>query len=148
MPGECNQTKDANSVPVCVNCGEEGHPASWRGCSYYNNYVLNKKQRLREAQNLKTIAKNNVGKYVSAAINPSKSFASLFHRNSIEKLEPSRPLIVDALLKLSEFFLEPEELTLEQELDNFLKEYKNKPKSEAKVEFLQLLRKVKSIHGP
>ncbi|KAI8122414.1 RNA-directed DNA polymerase from mobile element jockey [Lucilia cuprina] len=141
LPGECNRNENDNSNPKCVNCGEEGHPANWRGCTFYKNYVSRKKQRLREVQEIKSAASSNVNKYISSAVNPAKSFASFFHKPSADN-KPVQPSIVETFLKLAEFFLEPEELTLEQELNNFMNEYKNMPKVEAKGEFLRLLKKV------
>ncbi len=105
---------------------------------------------MREAQDLKSSAANNVNKFTTQPIQPGKSFASLFHKSPTTTKERSlnRPSIVETFLKLAEFFLEPEELSLEEELTIFLNEYKNKPKAEAKNEFLRLLKKVQSVHGP
>ena len=33
-PGECPKKLKNNKTPSCVNCGQEGHPASYRGCDY------------------------------------------------------------------------------------------------------------------
>lgn len=33
-PGECPKKDLPDSVPQCVNCGKEGHPASFRGCEF------------------------------------------------------------------------------------------------------------------
>ncbi len=150
LPGECTHNKAEKINPTCVNCGEEGHPANWRGCSYYKEYLIKKRKRMREAQDLKSSAANNVNKFTTQQIQPGKSFASLFHNQTTTNNERNlnRPSIVETFLKLAEFFLEPEELTLEEELTIFLNEYKNKPKAEAKNEFLRLLKKVQSVHGP
>ena len=102
-----------------------------------------------EAQELKSSTAKNVNKHITQSLQTGKSFASLFYNPSIAmETQPKRSSIVEAFMKLADFFLETEELTLEQELNIFLNEYKNKPKIEAKVEFLRLLKKVQSNHGP
>lgn len=151
LPGECPRNQQENTKPCCVNCGKSGHPANWRGCTSYKNYVDNKTDRMRKAQEEKSKVANNVKKcFPSSSTSPDRTFASLFHSKSTPQpsLQENKPSIVEEFLKLAEFFLEPEELTLEQELMKFIKEYKNKSKSEGKLEFMRLLSKVKSIHGP
>lgn len=149
LPGECTRNGIEDSNPTCVNCGEEGHPANWRGCSYYKDYINQKRKRMGEAQELKSSTAKNVNKHITQSLQTGKSFASLFYNPSIAmETQPKRSSIVEAFMKLADFFLETEELTLEQELNIFLNEYKNKPKIEAKVEFLRLLKKVQSNHGP
>lgn len=81
---------------------------------------------------------------------PGLTFASLFqpeqNQNSVP-IKKDSP-IIEEFLKLANFFLEPEELTLEQEINIFLKKYKTMQKTEAKGEFLRLLKKINNNYGP
>ena len=60
--GECARKKDDGSEPCCVNCGESGHPANWRGCSSYKKYVVTRKDRINEARDKQAVATKNVSK--------------------------------------------------------------------------------------
>ncbi|KAI8116056.1 Nucleic-acid-binding protein from transposon X-element, partial [Lucilia cuprina] len=126
-PGKCELSQIQNSKPTCVNCGEEGHPANWRGCVAYKKYVKGKLERLDKARkdNFLQCNKNHL------------TFASLFHSNLNNNNSKNRcSPIVEEFLKLSKLFLEPEEPTLEQEIHKFLIDYKNMQKSEVKDEVL------------
>lgn len=59
-----------------------------------------------------------------------------------------RHIVVDAFLKLANYFLEPEELSLEQEINIFLADFQSMSKADAKIEFVRLLKKVKNTYGP
>lgn len=147
LPGECSRNESANFEVRCVNCKESGHPANWRGCPAYKKYVVNKRDRMKKAREEKSIATNNVNTFInSSTTTPAISYASHFHPKL--RSQNGNSSIVDAFLKLSSLFMEPEEPTLEDELNNFLREYKNMSKAEAKTEFLRLLSKVKANHGP
>lgn len=41
LPGECSRKQLADSEPCCVNCKKTGHPANWRGCPAYQEYLDN-----------------------------------------------------------------------------------------------------------
>ncbi|KAI8115023.1 Nucleic-acid-binding protein from transposon X-element [Lucilia cuprina] len=140
-PGNCLRVNQDGTQPACVNCGEVGHPANWRGCSAYKKYVEMKRQRMRKSQEEKEIAKNNVRNMATSFISPGKSFANLFHKdkNSV------KTSIVDEFLKLANYFMVPEELTIEQEIEKFLKEYRAMSKTDAKIEFLRLYNKIKNV---
>ncbi|XP_037828857.1 uncharacterized protein LOC119616528 [Lucilia sericata] len=119
-PGNCLRVNQDGTQPACVNCGEVVHPANWRGCSAYKKYVEMKRQRMRKSQEEKEIAKNNVRNMATSFISPGKSFANLFHKDK-NRVKTS---IVDEFLKLTNYFMVPEELTIEQEIEKFLKEYR------------------------
>ena len=49
--GKCARTADEPTKPFCVNCGETGHPANYRGCPHHKQLVQkvrNKKGRKAE----------------------------------------------------------------------------------------------------
>lgn len=148
-PGECSRVSSEESAPHCVNCGELGHPANWRGCPSYKTYVKSKKDRSMMARMEKFTAAKNVNKAISSGLRvPDKTFAQLFHPQQY----PSQPQenksgIIDEFLKLTAYFMEPEELSLEDEITNFMRDYRKQSKQDAKTEFLRLLHKVRH-HGP
>lgn len=150
--GECATKKEDNTDPSCVNCGETGHPANWRGCPAYKMYVADKRARLNEAREKKQTAANNVKKVVQTSrVVPGRSFASFFQNQEIASAHPSnKPPIVEEFMKMAQYFMEPEELSLEQEIQKFLDSYNNDnmPRSVAKTEFLRILNLVRRSYGP
>lgn len=145
-PGECLRTKSETSQPHCVNCAEAGHPANWKGCPAYKKYVAGRKERIQKSREEKEAASQNVERTIfSSYRSPGKSFANLFQPQNSQQKKPS---IVDEFLKLANYFLEPEELSLEQEINNFLANFQKMPKNDGKQEFLRLLQKVRSTYGP
>lgn len=150
LPGECLHVRTDESYPYCVNCENEGHPANWRGCPSYKDYVAKRKQRINKVIGERTTATKNVNRAVSATLfSPGKSFASLFKPQQEQQHNTlPKPSIVDEFMKLACFFMQPEELTLEQEINKFMFEYKTMPTLDAKSEFLRLFHKVKTNYGP
>lgn len=153
-PGECALGRDENDKPFCSNCKQAGHPANWRGCPSFQNYLLEKKKRLKVAAERNLTAARNVSQaFSNSKFNQKKSFASLFqsqlhHVAHPQASTPNRPTVVEEFLKLSKLFIEPEPSSLEQLLKNFLSSYKSMPISQAKSEFRVLLSRVNSIYGP
>ena len=151
QPGSCPRDKSKDSDPFCVNCGESGHPANWRGCEVYKKYLSNKNERMTKAREVKSTANNNIKKvFDTSTTTPGRSFASLFKSKPLpeENSRKSKSPIIDEFLNLAKYFMEPEEQLLDREINQFLQDYKNMSKSEAKPVFLRLLNKVKSIYGP
>lgn len=149
-PGECTYVRSEETNPYCVNCESEGHPASWKGCPAYKAYVASRKERVRKAIEEKAAASNNVKRTVNASLySPGKSFASLFKPQQNTTLtKTSKSNVIEEFMKLACYFMQPEELTLKQQINKFMVEYKNMTSSEAKAEFLRLFHKVKSTYGP
>lgn len=143
-PGECTRIRSDTSDPFCVNCGETGHPANWKGCPTYKKYIATRQQKIDKAREDKATAINTVNRAVNS-ISPEKSFANLFQPRANQQ---SKPPIVEHFLSLAKYILEPEELTVEQEIGIFLEKYQNMSKPEAKTEFLRLLNKVRNSYGP
>lgn len=149
-PGECQRRKEDSSEPYCNNCSEAGHPANWRGCPTFKKYAVARRQRISKAIEERSLAKANVNRAVGmSAITPGQTFSNLFHQHSAQPgAQQQKPPAIDQFLKLASLFLEPEELTLEQEVNIFLSEYANMTKVEAKAEFLRLLNKIRVSYGP
>lgn len=149
-PGNCARKEGDGSQPSCVNCRKSGHPASWRGCPFYKDYVNNRKARMKEAREKQAIAANNVGKlFQSSRVSQGVSFASVVQAQDPASQYSRKPSpIIAEFLKLANLFNEPAELSLEQQIENFLKKYRSMPKNEAKIEFLRLLNKVKNSYDP
>ena len=125
--GECQRTNSESSAPHCVNCGVSGHPANWRGCPAYRNYLASRRERIKKTSEEKLVAKNNVNKICQSFRSPGKSFASLFQVNATQA-QTQKPSIIEEFLKLANVFLVPEELSLEQQITNLLKNFKNMSK--------------------
>lgn len=149
LPGECLRVRSEDSDPHCVNCGEAGHPANWRGCPTYKRYIKYRSEKIQKAREQRSAVSSNVNKAINMSlISPGTTFANLFQPSfNVNAKHSKKPSIVDDFLKLAKYFMEPEELTLEQEINIFLMEYTNMPKNEAKAEFLRLLNKVKTQYG-
>lgn len=147
--GECQRTRTDDSAPHCVNCNEAGHPANWRGCPFYKKFLKSKNDKIMKVRMEKITAAKNVRKAVSSGLRlPGKTFAQLFHpeNNSVQSQE-NKPSIIDEFLKLSAYFMQPDEISLEDEIKLFMRGYKNMSRQVAKSEFMRLLNKVQS-HGP
>lgn len=150
-PGECLLTRDNNSKPFCNNCKQFGHPANWRGCSAFKNFVSEKKKRLQETLDKKQKASQNVHQAVAnlSSVNNNKSFASLFYtpKSNMAPLSKRSP-IIEEFLKLADYFMAPEPSPVEQEIQNYLANYKKMPVAQAKAEYLSLFSKIKNSYGP
>lgn len=147
-PGKCGRLENDGTKPWCVNCKQNGHPASWRGCDSYKKYVASRKARINEAREKHLMAANNVDKiFQTPRVSQGVSFASLFQKPSPQQSNKKSP-IIEQFLKLANLFMEAEELTLEQEIQNFLGKYRTMTKDGAKAEFLRLLNKVKNSYDP
>lgn len=146
-PGECLRKQNEDSSPFCVNCGETGHPANWKGCPIYKNHILIQRERLTKAREERNAVKSNVNRAInSALVTPGKSFAKLFQTKSNQKTD-TKSSIVEEFLQLANHFLATEELSLEEEISMFLSDYRKMSQLDAKAEFLRLFHKVKSTYG-
>lgn len=145
-PGKCQRIVSEESAPQCVNCGEAGHPASWKGCKSYKSFVQFKKDKVMKVRMEKINAARNVNRAVSSGVRlPGKTFAELFHPQP-QSTEPQevKSGIIEEFLKLTAYFMQPEELSLEDEIRLFMRDYKNMSRQEAKIEFTRLLQKVRA----
>ena len=80
-PGKCpEKEKDESnkSPPKCVNCGLEGHPASYRGCDYLK---FAKSQELKRKQLNKEIKQAKINKIYNR-VNPHTSYAQAYKNNN------------------------------------------------------------------
>lgn len=79
---------------------------------------------------------------------PELSFAQLFGSQQASSLpQENKSNIVNEFLKLATYFMQPEELSLEDEIKLFMINYKDMPKQDATMEFTRLFNKIRS-NGP
>lgn len=149
-PGECQRQRTDSSDPHCVNCGVAGHTANWKGCPTFKKHQASRKERLLKAREVRENAMSNVNKLINSGLrSPGKTFASLFKTQQPHiSVQMKKPSIIEEFLKLANYFLEPEELSLEQEINIFLANFQTLSKTDAKGEFVRLFNKVKSSYGP
>ena len=123
---------------------------NWRGCSSYKKYVVNRKARINEARDKQVVATKNVGKiFHSSRVTQGKSFASLLHpQEPVSTHSQRKSPIIDEFLKLAHMFKDHEELTLEQQIQKFLSEFRSMPKIAAKTEFLRLFNEIQNSFDP
>ena len=80
--GQCkrNSSADSNEKPSCVNCGQEGHPANYRGCSHHKGVMKQIRERKQSVR--KEIATANLA---INQVTDGKSFARVVtqHNNHI-----------------------------------------------------------------
>lgn len=148
-PGECPRVVPNESPPHCVNCGESGHPANWRGCPSYKLFAKVRKDRLLKAQIQKDVPVNNIKTRIMSRLrSPELTFAQLFGSQQASSLpQENKSNIVNEFIKLAKYFMQPEELSLEDEIKLFMTNYKNMSKQDATIEFTRLFNKLRS-NGP
>ena len=73
-PGECPEKDKPDSIPKCVNCNSEGHPASYRGCDYLK--FIKEKETLRK-ELIRESRINRINK-IYQKTNPHLSYAQAF----------------------------------------------------------------------
>lgn len=148
-PGECLRVVPNESPPHCVNCGESGHPANWRGCPSYKLFAKARKDRILKAQIQKDVPVNNINTRIMSRLrSPELTFAQLFGSQQAASLpQENKSNIVTEFIKLAKYFMQPEELSLEDEIKLFMTNYKNMPKQDATIEFTRLFNKLRS-NGP
>lgn len=73
-PQKCAlKEQDPRSSLKCCNCGQEGHPANYRGCSYYK-HALNMVKNNNTIKNQERLAKTHT---ISRTYNPNISYATM-----------------------------------------------------------------------
>lgn len=85
--GVCTVTATTDkSLLKCINCGENGHTASYKGCPYLSMAQDVKKQTLDLRKSIKT---NKINK-ITRTVNPNLTFANIMSNNSSFPPLPSR----------------------------------------------------------
>ncbi|KAI8127397.1 Nucleic-acid-binding protein from transposon X-element [Lucilia cuprina] len=145
-PGECLITKDSGTVPVCVNCGNSGHTANFRGCPSFKQYVHDRKALLDSALSRKSQRTENVRAATArSAVVQGRSYASNFYVEKAPSSSGNRPAIIDKFLEIAEYFGEE---SLETKISKFMRNYRSVPKEDARREYRELLREVMAQYGP
>ena len=78
--GKVVQKTDDKGVALkanCVLCGEQGHPANWKGCKTYQDMIKRKEDRSKEVQKQRELNT----KYINNYINKDVPFSNLFSNN-------------------------------------------------------------------
>lgn len=151
-PGACLQGQNGDN-PKCVNCGEIGHPASWRGCSAFKEYQEFRVKLSKEASERRRMASENVSRSIiqSGFVSGGKSYASCFHQagntnsSDVRKQARESPLVSE-FLEIAKVICGSE--PLEDRIRKFMLNYKTMSKEQAKQECLLLLKEVSESYGP
>lgn len=80
-PGECPTDIAAATprpAPACVNCGQIGHPANFRGCAHYKQLY----QRMEDRKRLSRRDQEEKQRAFNNKIRPGRSYASHFGTNN------------------------------------------------------------------
>lgn len=80
LPGQCAK-KDEES-PACVNCGEERHPANFRGCKFYLRRTAERRRKMEMAKEEREERRSFVNRAVNNYTTKGVSFASMFDRKT------------------------------------------------------------------
>ena len=112
-------------------------------------FIKNITEKMAKVAEERTIAFDNVNRAVNMNMrSPGKTYASFFQNaTSQQNSRQPKSSVIDDFMRLANYFLDPEELTLEQEINIFLNKYRNMSTSEAKAEFLRL-NKVRAQYRP
>lgn len=148
--GECQFVQTESNLPYCVNCGNHGHPASFRGCSEYKKYVELKNRARKVAKEGKEKANTNVLNAFNSIIRPNVSFsdASRGVINARSQIPSPKPKIIEEFLKIANEICPPKTIALENKIATFLREFKSISKDEAIQQCISLLREVNEVYGP
>lgn len=87
-PGKCNITGQIDTQQLkCANCGEEGHPASYRGCPYIKNAT----KLVNQAKKTKLATTNNRIINMQRKVNPGISYSAITSGSGSFKNTPTYP---------------------------------------------------------
>lgn len=86
--GNCpNKGKEKNEFQVkCVNCGKVGHPASWRGCEFFQYVNMQEADRRKKVKNIRSQEARKSWKKVTEGV-----LFSDMSRNVDKNFPPLRP---------------------------------------------------------
>lgn len=151
-PGECAYVLGSGVAPFCVNCKENGHTSNFRGCPAYKRYVSLRKKSLEASKARKNLAVVNVDRELalSNVITSGRSFASLLGNSNASSVQnkPGKPAIIEEFMKIARMFCDPEPISLEDRIRNFLVSYKTLSKDQARKECLSLMKDIQNVYGP
>lgn len=157
--------KESGSKPYCANCEELGHPANWRGCPYFKDYLDRKNTLIDAAKERRRTAQHNVNRFVNsgARVERGRSYASNFYSDNPSTSDNrsihdarftqtgsgrARPNLIQQFLEVAEKILGPEKRSLEKRIENFLNNFKTLSKENVRKECESLLKEVRNHYGP
>lgn len=147
--GECKFVQGDGNLPFCINCGNSGHPSSFRGCPEYKKYVELKKRARSVALERKEKAKNNVFSALNSFTQPNVSYSDASRNGTSSYTQPStKPKIIEEFLKIAKELCPPKVISLEDKIANFIREFQTISKEEAIQRCIGLLREVNQVYGP
>lgn len=148
LPGKCTFVSSEVNPPYCANCGERGHPSSYRGCKVYIEFLKNNRKLKEQALYRKQQASSKVLDIVKSSgyTIPGQSFASLFQNSPEPGRKSEKPPIIVEFLKIANIICNSQ--TLEERIETFVKSYKTLSKDEAVAQCLKLINEVKEKYEP
>ncbi|GBL84003.1 hypothetical protein AVEN_100869-1 [Araneus ventricosus] len=101
---QCNKTFELNDegrikTPKCINCKEEGHLASWRGCKNFPKKTIKNIRYVNQNFSFADAARTTSNEIIASLPNPTQT---LYNMNS-ENLQGKTENLNDALFVLAEF---------------------------------------------
>jgi hypothetical protein len=137
-PAEC-PFKDKEQKAKCTNCGGD-HPANYRGCIFYKEFIVRRKQGIREEREKRAIVNESVVNYIK----PNQSFAGLFRENNETCDIPSNSNISD-FLNLSQNLFGKSFPEMIREINSFMADInKTKDRGEKQVMYMNFMMKLTS----
>lgn len=155
--GKCNKKHEPGSCEIgpddkvfCVNCNTFGHPASYRGCSSYKKFLSYRNKIAEESKVRKMAAIKNVSSFVNGTnwTSDNRTFANVLSETNRAQEKQEKPFLIQEFLKVAKMLCNPESLTLEERIKNFLGKYKQMTKDQAKAECLKLMQDVQDVYHP
>lgn len=145
-PGGCQLKKTENSVPYCINCKQFDHPANFKGCPHYENYLHNRKTIMKNALQKRETNQILTQTKKSNSVTQGTPFADLFKKNpkigfSDSNSSENNPL--NEFFELSEELFGTSVSDLMSKISNFIKKINQIDTIEQKrIAYLKLLNEV------
>lgn len=135
------------TVPKCVNCGQEGHPANYSKCPARLSYInkLNEKKEINRkiTQNRNNFIKNSINNYVK----PNLSYAQQLHNQQIPQIVSQMNTTQNNIKSPNFSFFEKEcedklgdnLFNIIEKVDEFVPYYKTLPEHKKKIALLTFI---------
>lgn len=151
-PGECAIPRDNSDIePYCVNCEKFGHPANWKGCPAYKDYVHRKRELLNAARERKLLTQTSVANVVNrtSVVEEGRTFSSLFNSATIPSGHGREmPPYIREFMRIAKNILEPEKPSLESRVIDFLRNFDKLSKDQVRKDCVSLLSEIQNEYGP
>lgn len=92
----------------------------------------------------------NVSSFVNGTnwTSDNRTFANVLSETNRAQEKQEKPVLIQEFLKVAKKLCNPESLTLEERIKNFLGKYKQMTKDQAKAECLKLMQDVQDVYHP